>query len=281
MAAREGVRIMELATPIRIRETAGDSSSATPGYELTLHKMKVHKKESSGRARVIPDGEATETINIQNIFVAIGADAEALWQYPDSEETNALVLSHCRFFDQKIPLIYGGDLTSPIKSVTDAIASGKQAAMALDTYFEHGAEAIEKRLAGCRVGAGPVLSMDVYLEKDRKNRTAHTVSYDEIVTDYFQPAARSVPSTLDAGQGMRSFSEIVSTLDNAAAKDEAARCFNCGICAACDYCRLYCPEMAVTVEKAQRTINMDFCKGCGVCVTECPRNAMALEEEIK
>ncbi|MBW2705139.1 MAG: 4Fe-4S binding protein, partial [Deltaproteobacteria bacterium] len=124
-------------------------------------------------------------------------------------------------------------------------------------------------------------SMDVYLEKDRKNRTAHTVSYDEIVTDYFQPAARSVPSTLDAGQGMRSFSEIMSTLDNAAAKDEAERCFNCGICAACDYCRLYCPEMAVTVEKAQRTINMDFCKGCGVCATECPRNAMALEEEIK
>ena len=281
MAAREGVRIMELATPIRIRETAGDSSSATPGYELTLHKMKVHKKESSGRARVIPDGEATETISIQNIFVAIGADAEALWQCPDSEETNSLVLSHCRFFDQKIPLIYGGDLTSPIKSVTDAIASGKQAAMALDTYFEHGAEAIEKRLAGCRVGTGPVLSIDVYLEKDRKNRTAHTVSYDEIVTDYFQPAARSAPSTLDAGQGMRSFSEIVSTLDNAAAKDEAARCFNCGICAACDYCRLYCPEMAVTVEKAQRTINMDFCKGCGVCATECPRNAMALEEEIK
>jgi NADPH-dependent glutamate synthase beta subunit-like oxidoreductase len=212
MAAREGVRIMELVTPIRIRETAGDSSSSTPGYELTLHKMKVHKEETNGRARVIPDGEGTETITVQNIFVAIGADAEALWQIPDSEETNSLILSHCRFFDQKIPLIYGGDLTSPIKSVTDAIASGKQAAMALDTYFEHGTEAIKKRLTGCRVGAGPALSMDVYLEKDRKNRTAHTVSFDEIVTDYFQQAARSVPATLDAGQRMRSFSEIVSTL---------------------------------------------------------------------
>ena len=142
-------------------------------------------------------------------------------------------------------------------------------------------DAIEKRLAGCRVGAGPALSMDVYLEKDRKNRTAHTVSFDEIVTDYFQSADRSVPSTLDTGPRMRSFSEIVSTLDDAAAKDEAARCFNCGICVSCDYCRLYCPEMAVMVEKSRRSINMDFCKGCGVCITECPRNAMALEEEIK
>ena len=281
MAAREGVRIMELVAPIRIRETTGDPSSAMTGYELTLHKMKVHKKETSGRARVIPDGESTETITVQNVFVAIGADADSLWQFPASEETNSLLLSHCRFFDQNTPLIYGGDLTSPIKSVTDALASGKQAAMALDTYFGHGAAAIEKRLAGCRVGAGPALSMDVYLGKDRKNRTAHTVSSNEIVTDYFQPAARSVPSTIDTDQRMRSFSEIVSTLDGTAARDEAARCFNCGICAACDYCRLYCPEMAVTVEKTQRSINMDFCKGCGVCATECPRNAMALEEEIK
>jgi Pyruvate/2-oxoacid:ferredoxin oxidoreductase delta subunit len=177
--------------------------------------------------------------------------------------------------------VYGGDLTSPIKSVTDAIASGKQAAMALDTYFNAGMDAIEDRLAGCRVGAGPALSMDVYLEKDRKDRTAHVVGYDEIVSAYFQPAARSEPSTLELGQRIKSFSEIETALDNNAAREEATRCFNCGICAACDYCRLYCPEMAVMVDRGRRSINMDFCKGCGVCATECPRNAMALEEEIR
>jgi Pyruvate/2-oxoacid:ferredoxin oxidoreductase delta subunit len=123
--------------------------------------------------------------------------------------------------------------------------------------------------------------MEIYLGKARKNRTSHTVSYDEIVSDYFQPAARSVPPALDADQRLRSFAEIESTLADTAARNEAERCFNCGICAACDYCRLYCPEMAVVVEKTQRSINMDFCKGCGVCATECPRNAMALEEEIK
>ena len=161
------------------------------------------------------------------------------------------------------------------------LASGKQAAMALDIYFRQGADAIEKRLAGCRVGNGSVLSMDVYLGKDRQQRSSHTVGYDEIVSDYFQPAARSVPSVLAADQRLKSFSEIESTLEDTAARSEAERCFNCGICSACDYCRLYCPEMAVVVEKAQRSINMDFCKGCGVCATECPRNAMALEEEIK
>ena len=138
MAVEEGVRIMELVVPIRIRETAGNSSSSLPGYELTLQKMKVSKKEISGRARVIPDGDDTSTLTVQNIFVAIGAAAAALWQFPDSKESKPLTLSHCAFFEHKMPLIFGGDLTSPVKSVTDAIASGKQAAMALDTYFEHG-----------------------------------------------------------------------------------------------------------------------------------------------
>ena len=107
------------------------------------------------------------------------------------------------------------------------------------------------------------------------------MTYDEIVTDYFQPAPRVTPSLLDANRRLESFAEIESTLTNQAAKEEAARCFSCGNCNACDYCRLYCPEMAVRVEKGRRSIDMDYCKGCGVCATECPRNAMALEEEIK
>jgi Pyruvate/2-oxoacid:ferredoxin oxidoreductase delta subunit len=153
--------------------------------------------------------------------------------------------------------------------------------MALDTFLNKGMGAVQKKLATCRVGDGPALSMDAYLGEDRKNRSPHIVSSDEIVTDYFQSAPRMIPTSIDAGQRIRSFVEIESTFTNEAAKEEAARCFNCGICIACDYCRLYCPEMAVMVKRAERWINMDYCKGCGVCVTECPRNAMALEEEIK
>ncbi|MEJ2285044.1 MAG: FAD-dependent oxidoreductase, partial [Desulfobacterales bacterium] len=56
MAVEEGVRIMELVTPICIRESAGNSTSSLPGFELTLQKMKVIDTEFSGRARVAPDG---------------------------------------------------------------------------------------------------------------------------------------------------------------------------------------------------------------------------------
>ena len=281
MAVKEGVKIMELVAPIRIQENVGDSSSSLPNFRLTLQQMKLGKENIAGRASVVPDGEKTETIDVQDIFVAAGAKAETIWNFLRSEGPKTLDLRHCRLIEQKIPVVFGGDLTNPVKSVTDAIASGKQAAMALDTYFKKGLDDVEIRLAACRVGAGPAISMDTYLGGDRKYRNGHIVDPDEIVLDYFRSAPRVIPSSLDTHLSIRSFEEISATYVNAAAKKEAARCFNCGICNACDFCRLYCPEMAVIVDKAERRIDLDYCKGCGVCATECPRNAMALEEEIK
>jgi len=278
-ALSEGVKIIELAAPIRIRPN--QSGSFASGYTLTLHQMKVSSREFGGRARVIPDGEKTQTIEARNIFAAIGAEPDTLWHWPAKTSTRSLRLSHCRLIEQGIPYVLGGDLTSPVKSVADAIASGKQAAMVLDTYFDKGLEAVDARLAACRVGPGPAHSMQAYTAENGRDRSTHVVTYDEIVTDYFQSAERVVPSSLDAGRRRCSFAEVEATLTDEAAKAETARCFSCGRCTACDYCRLYCPEMAVKVQKGQRSIDMDYCKGCGVCATECPRNAMALEEEIK
>jgi Pyruvate/2-oxoacid:ferredoxin oxidoreductase delta subunit len=243
--------------------------------------MKVGKENIAGRPCLVPDGDKTETIDVQDIFVAIGAKAETIWHSLTAEEPNSLDLRHSRLIEQKIPVVIGGDLTIPDKSVSDAVASGKQAALALDTYFNRGLDAVAKRLAACRVGAGPAISMDTYLGGNRQYRNGHIVNPDEIVRDYFQSAPRVIPSFLDARLSTRSFEETSAAYENQAAKKEAARCFNCGICNACDFCRLYCPEMAVIVEKAERRINLDYCKGCGLCATECPRNAMALEEEIK
>ena len=280
-ALQEGVEIMELASPLRIRPNRSKSLSERDGYTLILQQMKLGQKRIGNRAQVIPDGEKTTSIDAANLFVAIGAVVDDLWHDMAVNETPSLSLSHCKFIEHNIPIIIGGDLAVPTNSVTDAIASGKQAALALHTRFEKGPEAVETTLAACRVGPGPAYSMDAFLGGNRRNRNVHVVNYDEIVSDYFQCAPRMVPAAQDANQSRQSFAEVESTLASDDAKEEAARCFNCGNCNACDYCRLYCPEMAVKVQKGQRSIDLDYCKGCGVCATECPRNAMALEEEIK
>ena len=254
------------------------------GVPVTLSVADVADLTLSGDlslARVIPDGDKTKTLQVQHIFIAIGAEAQAVWHIPSTKNNNQLTLSHSRIIEQKIPVVFGGDLTNETKSVTDAIASGKQAAIALDVYFKKGWDSIEESLMNCRVGTGPALSMAAYLGEEQNGRKPHIVSFDEINSDYFQSAPRVIPSTLSPDQSVQSFSEIEATLSKRAATQEAERCFNCGICNSCDYCRIFCPDVAVMVEEAERHINLDYCKGCGICVTECPRNAMALEEEKK
>ena len=111
-------------------------------------------------------------------------------------------------------------------------------------------------------------------------RNPHIVSYDDINLDYFSQTPRVNSETLAINNRMNSFDEIEATFTINQTMEEARRCFNCGICNACDNCRIFCPEIAVILKGAKRQINLDYCKGCGICVFECPRSAMDLEEEL-
>jgi NADPH-dependent glutamate synthase beta subunit-like oxidoreductase len=274
MAVEDGVEIMELFSPIRIEKTG-------KACFLTLQQMKVSKTEPSGsRARVEPDGRVTQLLRVQRIYTAIGAEVLEHWHSPPKQNAETLNLSHCTISGKELPWVFGGDLTNPVKSVTDAIASGKQAAMALDTFFKKGWDAISERLDSCRVANSHALSMESYMGKERAIRNLHIVSYDEINTDYFSPASRVGTVSLSVDKRIKSFSETEETYTSDQAMEETRRCFNCGTCNECDNCRIFCPEVAVVFKDSRREINLDYCKGCGICVVECPRNAMALEEEV-
>ncbi len=273
-AVKEGVKIMELFSPSSIAQDGGE-------YILTLQPMKRSGMETdTGRARVVPDGETTQALRVRRIFTAIGAEPSEPWQLPSEENAETVYLNHCAFMANNPPFLFGGDLTNPTKSVADAIASGKQSAMALDIFFKKGLNAITDRLNSCLVGNGPALSMERYLDGKRSSRNPDMVSYEDINVDYFSPAPRIKAESLSLSKLMNPFDEIETTFTIGQVMEETRRCFNCGICNACDNCRIFCPEIAVDLQDDQRQINLDYCKGCGICVVECPRNAMALEEEV-
>jgi Pyruvate/2-oxoacid:ferredoxin oxidoreductase delta subunit len=80
---------------------------------------------------------------------------------------------------------------------------------------------------------------------------------------------------------VRGFSEVNLGYDEQRARGEAKRCFHCGTCDQCGVCRLFCPDMSITLGDAS-TVNIldDFhCKGCGICAQECPRSAIIMERE--
>jgi len=267
-ALAEGVMIKELLSPVAVEKNGS-------GLILKMQPMKVSgQMTEDGRARVSPSQEDQEIFFATEVFMAIGAEADHAWT-----PGQGLRLSHSLLVDRGVPVVYGGDLTSPELSVSHAVLSGKQAAMALDTFFKAGIDAVEKRLRTCRIAEGPVLSMAAYLEdRTTTDITRKPVSVQDIRIDLFDKAERQTPVEIPPTQRARSFSASENSLSRSAVVREAARCFSCGFCNRCGYCDLFCPEMAVDLA-GERTIDMDYCKGCGVCVEECPVNAMSLDVE--
>jgi len=274
-ALEEGVEIKELLAPSSIAARNG-------GLVLTLRRMMIEGKDKDGRGRIVPAGTETLSLEVARVFVATGADTAETWHLPPAGNDKTIRLSRCLLsFEEGVPVAYVGDLAGGDLNVTAAIASGKEAVMALDSYFKGGCGTILEDLSACRVGDGTSLSMEIYLGGARKARSRHVVTYEEINTDYFSFEPRITQPRLLPDERRLSFDEIEMKLSAGTAMREAGRCFNCGICNGCDNCWLYCPDVAVIRQRrsGERLIDYNYCKGCGLCVVECPRNAMALEEE--
>ncbi len=271
-ARREGVNIRELTRPVKIAQEGGS-------LVVQLQQMAVGiRQNDDGRVKPFPLRGSHETMRVERVFAALGAEAESAWLPFQRGGAGRLCLSHCTVTANEKPIVYGGDLVNHKLSVADAIASGKQAAMAIDVYHRRGWQHIEKRLAACRVGPGPALSMAHYTAGEGSwQRLGQVVDYANINTGYFESASRQEPASGACREGRLSFSPTQSDYVHSAASAEAGRCFNCGICTDCGNCSLFCPETAVIGEPT-RWIDLDYCKGCGVCVEECPRSAMSLEE---
>ena len=276
MALEEGVGLEELVAPSAIECHDGR-------LRLLLRKMKIKGRDKDGRGRIVFDGKKTVKKVVDHIFAATGATAAELWYSPPLAQRGVIGFSHCVLLLEEggAPVIYGGDLTNEAKNVAQAIASGKQAAMVLDTYFERGIDEIKPRLEACVVGDGPALSMEAYLGGPRGLRSSHLVQYAEINTDYFQNETRVTQPRLAVEDRSRSVNEIELPITAETALRESGRCFNCGLCDECDNCYVFCPDAAVIrgQNMENRHINYDYCKGCGVCFTECPRHAVIMGEE--
>jgi len=270
-ALAEGVELMELKAPLSLARDA-------KGIRLSLQEMKSGEPGPDGRRRVEAVKGATSEVVVAAVYAAIGAEAEAPWETA-MKAAGALALARSRLLPGPLALAFTGDLATKDKSVSDAIASGKEAALALDVLFREGAGAVEARLAACRIGAGPSLSMELYLGGERSKRDGKVVRVDDLNTAYFPRTARMVPHIARPAVAPGSFVEAEPGFDAAEALAEAGRCMSCATCNDCDNCRTFCPEVAVKVLDDGRDINADYCKGCGVCVEECPRGAMVMGAE--
>jgi Pyruvate/2-oxoacid:ferredoxin oxidoreductase delta subunit len=233
---------------------------------------------NDGRPSVQPIPGETETLQVARIVRTIGAEVDMVWQPFENQKSIRLSLSHCVLTGDEFPTLYGGDIVNRKLRVSDAIASGKQAAMAIDLILQNKSPDIERDIARYQQGTGPAISFAQYMDGgDHQPIASRIVTYEDINPAYFLPAMRLDPTAEDSDKQGLTFTAEQSNYTPQIAAKEAERCFSCGVCTDCDNCSLFCPETAVLSEQ-NRQIDLDYCKGCGVCVEECPRSAMILQE---
>ena len=275
-ALAEGVQLHTLVAPVRV---LGEGGRVT-GLELV--KMKLGEPDESGRRRPIPIEGSEFRIDIDTVITAIGEQPD-FSPLPDSLHHDDWVVQ----IDEtgrttRPPIFAGGDIVDQPHTVVDAMASGKRAAMAIDTFlcgFD-----LTAVLDKIRLGDSNSLSMKRYvLGQDVAAEFDNTVVVqpEDINFNYFTSKKRVEERYREVTERIDNFDEVNLGATAEMVFAEALRCFNCGVCNQCDNCIVFCPDFAIHRGDAEHPYLIDYayCKGCGICAHECPRHAIVMVRE--
>jgi 2-oxoacid:acceptor oxidoreductase delta subunit (pyruvate/2-ketoisovalerate family) len=274
-AEREGVEFSFLTAPTRIVPRVGGAK----GIECL--RMELGEPDESGRRRPVPVKGSNFIIEADNVVAALGEEADLSYLDQEIKVVRDLIAIDAWQCTSKPRVFAGGDNTSIRRTVIDAIAAGKKAALAIDCFIQ--GRDIEALWPKMQIGTNGAFSMRQYINTKAREKTSSTdiVNFSQLNPDYFVPAERIKRPALALEERKQNFKEAKKTITQELARQEVGRCFHCGVCNSCENCYLFCPEGAIYPQRSGLgyRIDYDYCKGCGVCVEECPRNAITLEEE--
>lgn len=242
-AEHESIEINFLTAPLEVQKYGKK-------LKLVLQKMKLGKKDESGRRRPVPVKGATETVVVTRVLKAIGEDPD-LFFLPEEIPHERWGVDTGGTHQTRDEIFAGGDCAEDRRAVSDAIGAGRL-----------GAEAIDRYLRGERVFLDSIDKVVTY--------------FSDLNLGYFEKAPTVEKKKIADSKRTKSFSEVNIGLSEEDAAQESLRCFSCGVCNACDNCWVFCPDIAISRKDGEYHVNYDYCKGCGICVNECPRDAIHL-----
>lgn len=278
-ALREGVVFELLAAPRAFVQADG----RLVGVEC--QRMLLGEPDASGRRRPVPSDEAPFTLLADTVLTAIGEDA-ALDALP-TDAVNGGVPVDALGATGAPGVWAGGDLAGVERTVSDALGSGKAAALGIDRALRaRRGEPVPppEELAELRWSGG-AFSMSRWRGDDPVRRTEprnEVVDFAAMNPAHFVsvPRRREHPPATNGDGDLLDFSEVSRGLSSPAALEEARRCLNCAVCNDCELCLILCPDVAISRRPGGGfDIDPTYCKGCGVCAAECPRGAIVMTRE--
>ncbi len=251
-AIEEGIKFIFLASPVEIISENNNVKG------ITCQKMKLGEPDQSGRREPIPIENSYFKIDTDNVIIAIGEDSEISFLSKSFETKDKKIITTPYYFTNVGRYFSGGDVCYGVPAtVASAIGSGRQGAESIDYFLKN--------------------------EENKLPKEHKITEFKDLNLDYFSPSVRIIIPKLSSNDRISNFSEIVHTISPEEVIFEAERCFTCGLCAMCDNCVIFCPDLVIRRkdDNSGYNINYDYCKGCGICVEECPRNVISVEKDIK
>jgi len=259
-ALEEGVLLDELLEPAELRSMEGRAV-------LVCRRLRLGEPDASGRPRPVRrrgPGSLAE-LSCDRLLLALGEDADlslvrrSLGTGADGGVLRAATGSR---------IWLAGDVAGSGGTVAGAVGSGRRVARAVAAALRGDGEVPQTGAASSAAPAGAA-GADALPEP-----VVHPLAFARVPP---QPV-----TVLEPHERRHSFAEVrrgfTPRPDLDPAQAEAARCFACGLCTACDTCVVYCPEGVLRrSEGSLPEADLDYCKGCGLCVATCPRGVVVGE----
>lgn len=214
--------------------------------EGKVEKVQVAETAPSSRGEPVKVLPGTRFhIDCGQVLVAAGQESSLpeivpAYSFTEEEQEGAAFLGRGNSGSAKLLFAAGDALTGPA-NVAEAIFNGRRAALMLEEQL--GREQNEQE------------SSSYYPAPASRNKEGDMI----VSLEQLNPA-------LYPNEGVKTSS-----------REEARRCFSCGLCSNCGICWTFCPDLAVEYAAGEYSFLLDYCKGCGICVRECPAGVLEME----
>lgn len=260
-AIHEGVEMMFLMAPVKIEEADGRK-------KLHCIKMALGEPDRSGRRRPIPMEGSEEAIEADTIIGAIGQSTNTQFLYNDYpvklNKWGDIEINGTTFQTSEMNIFAGGDCVTGPATVIQAVAAGRHAAQAMDSYLMKG-----------------------YIREMKTNYSCSRGTMEDLPKWEFEKMPRipraKLPS-LSIDERVSNFNEVELGFNEQTAKEQASRCLRCG-CASRYRCDLRKEASAHEIEFKQPEYDRPFipvssdhpfivrdhnkCISCGRCIAAC------------
>ena len=226
----EGIKIHLLTAPVRVLGEKGRVKA------LECVKMALGEPDAKGRRTPRPIPGSEFIVEVDTVIPAIGQESDWACLTPECactlSDRGTMHVDPLTLQSDDPDIFAGGDAVTGPKTVVEALAAGKRAAVSIVRMFRG--------------------------EDLREGREKEWLAVQDIATEGYDRIPRELMPRVAPADRTRDFTEVQLGFTEEQARREAERCLNCAGCSECYLCVDACAAKAVLHEQqpVERTIDV-------------------------